>query len=256
MKGQALWIDLDGAHNVRDLGGLPATSGGVTRDGVLLRADALDALTAADVDRLVEGLGLAHVVDLRSHAERIQRGRGPLGQVPMTYSELEVVDERDLERRRVTRLALFESGSDPATIMSLGYVELLELGSSAFVAALARIVAPAGAPVLVHCAAGKDRTGVLVALLLDAAGVDRAAIVGDYAATQDRMAPIVARLRSATAYQEMAEQIPAFVFEARAETMAMFLAELDERWGGAAGYFEANGAPVDHISQWQSMLIA
>jgi protein tyrosine/serine phosphatase len=255
MERQALWIDLDGAHNVRDLGGLPASSG-VTRDRVLLRADALDALTGADVERLVDGIGLAHVVDLRSHAERLQRGRGPLGRAPVTYSELEVVDERDLERRRVTRLALFDSGADPATIMALGYVELLELGSAAFVGALARIVEPEGAPVLVHCAAGKDRTGVLVALLLDAAGVDRTAIVADYAATQDRMAPIVQRLRSATAYQEMAEQIPAFVFEARAETMALFLEQLDERWGGAAGYLTANGAPAEHVLEWQTMLVA
>jgi protein-tyrosine phosphatase len=248
------WIELDGAYNVRDLGGLPAR-GGVTRSGVLLRADALDALTEADVAHLVDELSLAHVFDLRSQAERDQRGRGRLGTTGVVYSELEVISGDDVQRRRDDRFAAFAAGDAPEEILALGYVELLELGRHAFAMALARLLEPGGTPALVHCAAGKDRTGVLVALLLAAAGVESDAIVADYAATQDRMAPIIERLAAAQAYQEMAEQVPAFVFEARAGTMEQFLVLLDERWGGAAEFFVANGAAPDAVEAWRAMFV-
>jgi protein-tyrosine phosphatase len=248
------WIELDGAYNVRDLGGLPARDG-VTRSGVLLRADALDALTEADVACLVEQRSLAQVFDLRSHAERLQRGRGRLGTTAVIYSELEVIVEADLERRRNERATAFASGAEPEDILALGYAELLDLGRAAFATALTRLVAPGGTPALVHCAAGKDRTGVLVALLLDAAGVERHAIVADYAATQERMAPIIDRLASASAYHAMAEQVPAFVYEARAGTMERFLALLDERWGGAAAFFAANGADAGDVQRWRQLFV-
>src|SRR4051812_23686014 len=96
------WIELEGAHNVRDLGGLRAADGR-TRRGVLLRSDALDQLTAADVERLVGGVGLAHVVDLRSATERRERGRGPLGATPVRYTEVEVIGPDDLARRAAAR---------------------------------------------------------------------------------------------------------------------------------------------------------
>jgi protein-tyrosine phosphatase len=244
------WIELDGAYNVRDLGGLP-TATGITRSGVLLRADALDALTDDDVACLVEQRSLAHVFDLRSQSERDQRGRGRLGATEVAYSELEVIVEADLERRRQERSVAFAAGTDPEEVLALGYAELLDLGRTAFPAALTRLVAPGGTPALVHCAAGKDRTGVLVALLLDAAGVERRAIVADYAATQQRMAPIIERLAAASAFHAMAEQVPAFVYEARAGTMERFLALLDDRWGGAASFFTVNGADPAAVDEWR-----
>ena len=248
------WIDLEGAHNVRDLGFLPASTG-VTRPGVLLRADALDALTDADVRQLMDVVGLAHVVDLRTPAERAERGRGLLGASPVQYSDLNVVNDEDLLRRREARSQAFASGAAADVIMATGYVELLELGAPAFVTALDRIVAPGGTPVLVHCAAGKDRTGVLVALLLDAAGVDRGVIVADYAATQERMTRVIERLHAAAAFQSLAQEIPSFVFEANADTMTLFLQRLDERWGGARGYFADHGSSPETLTIWQSLLV-
>src|SRR5436190_13092803 len=87
-------IVLEGAHNVRDLDGLPAGAA-VTRAGVLLRSDALDALTAADLAVLVDQHRLAHVIDLRSRAERIEKGRGLLGETEVRYSDLDVINEAD-----------------------------------------------------------------------------------------------------------------------------------------------------------------
>jgi protein-tyrosine phosphatase len=147
------WIELDGAHNVRDLGGLRAGSSR-TRTGVLLRSDALHELTTNDVEHLVEVVGVAHVVDLRSAAEREERGRGGLGTTAVRYTELEVIGPDDLARRAATRAAAFAAGLPPARILSDGYVELLDLGAGAFTEAFERIIEPGGTPALVHCRCG------------------------------------------------------------------------------------------------------
>src|SRR5687767_879702 len=107
-----------------------------------MRSDALDGLTAEDVNRLVDELGLAHVVDLRSASERLERGRGPLGETPVRYTEVEVIGPEDLARRAETRAAAFAAGLPPARILSEGYIELLDLGGGAFTHAFRRIVEP------------------------------------------------------------------------------------------------------------------
>jgi protein-tyrosine phosphatase len=248
------WIDLAGAHNVRDLGGLRAGAA-ATRPNVLLRADALDGLTAEDVVELVETRGLAHVVDLRSGHERLERGRGALGATPVRYTELEVIGPEDLARRAETRAASFAAGLPPARILGDGYVELLDLGGAAFSEAFRRLVAPGGVPALVHCAIGKDRTGVLVALLLDAAGVDHDEITADYARSGERMAPIIERWLTNNPSSTMSEQIAAFTAMAPAETMAQVLDHLAERWGGAAGFLAAHGVPEAEVAAWRALLV-
>jgi protein-tyrosine phosphatase len=247
------WIELEGAHNVRDLGGLPAGTGR-TRAGVLLRADALDQLTPADVVRLVDDLGLANVVDLRSAHERIERGRGTLGATGVRYTEVEVIGPDDLARRSETRAAAFAAGHPPARIIADGYVELLELGAPAFAAAFASIVAPGGSPALVHCAIGKDRTGVLTAVLLDA-GVDRDEIVADYARTGERMAPIIERWMVANTSTGMSEQLAAFTASAAPDTMAHLLTVLHQRWGGGGAYLVANGQAPAAVDAWRDLLV-
>src|SRR6266498_2554446 len=95
--GAGSWIELEGAYNVRDLGGLPA-DGGRTRSGVLVRSDALDALTAADVDVLVREVGIVHVVDLRAPTERAERAESRLDAAGVIVSELAVIAEGDMVR--------------------------------------------------------------------------------------------------------------------------------------------------------------
>jgi protein-tyrosine phosphatase len=248
------WIDLEGAHNVRDLGGLPA-AGGRTRAGVLLRADGLDALTPGDVRRLVDDVRLAQVIDLRAPSERDERTEGSLAGAGVVMTPLPVIDDHDIQRRRDDRTRRSQSGEVPAAIMAAGYVELAELGATALTTALRRIVAPGGSPAVIHCSAGKDRTGVLAALLLAVAGVDRELIVADYAATQQRMAPVVERLRDASAFHALAHRVAAFAYEAEPDTMRRFLDQLDDRWSSAAGYFVANGVEPGTLEAWRALFV-
>ena len=138
--------------------------------------------------------------------------------------------------------------------MAEGYVHLLELGAPAFATAVDALVIEGGTPALFHCSAGKDRTGVLAALLLDLAGVEHDAIVADYAQTADRMEAVFGRLRGAEWFARLSDEVPAFVLDAQASTMEKFLAALTERWGDAAGYLQFAGVADDSVDLARRLL--
>ena len=127
-------------------------------------------------------------------------------------------------------------GDEPAVPYYLRY---LEDRPDSIVGALDDIATAAG-PVLVHCAAGKDRTGVVVALALAAAGVGASAIIADYVRTGERIGAIMARLRASATYAadlEASATSPA----SRAPSAWAVLEVLDERYGGPSGWLAAQG---------------
>jgi protein-tyrosine phosphatase len=242
------WVTLDGAVNARDLGGLPLAGGGETASGVLLRADNLQALTPADVGTLVDEVGVRVVVDLRTAIEVELEGPGPLvrdGRAEIRHRSLypESGDRTDvdvsavmpwIERRRNGRSPSVET---PAVRSYAGY---LRDRPDSIVAAL-RDAAHADGATIVHCAAGKDRTGVVCALALAVAGATRAAIVDDYVATGERIAPLMARLKASPTYAADLDGSPDEAHVPRPETMERMLGLLDEHHGGPLGWLDAHG---------------
>ena len=252
------WIDLDGAANARDLGGLPTEDGGKTVAGRLLRSDNLQGLTAADITRLTGELGLTTVVDLRSTAELNSEGPAPLDAVPaVEHRHHPVLPEEGLATDAVADVLLTRNERDrsryPGNALTGHYLGYLEDRPDQVVAAL-RSIAHARGAALVHCAAGKDRTGVVVALALSVAGVRPDAIVADYAATGDRTEPLLARLRRSPTYSADVNRRPADAHRPRAETMTAFLAELDARHGGAAAWLTAHGLSQDDLELLRAKL--
>jgi protein tyrosine/serine phosphatase len=244
------WIELEGAVNVRDLGGLPTEDGRETVTGRLLRADNLQELSPADVNRLVSDIGLTTVVDLRSTAEVISEGPAPLDRVPGVQrihhpvlpeigSATDVVGDVLLTRTEQDRSRYPD---DPVCGHYLGY---LEDRPDEVVGAL-RDIARAGGAAVIHCAAGKDRTGVVVALALTAAGVRPQAVVADYAASGERTGPLIARLRRSPTYAPDIDSKPSDSHRVRPETMAAFLEQMGARHGGAARWLADHGfSPED-----------
>ncbi|HTX28223.1 MAG TPA: tyrosine-protein phosphatase [Streptosporangiaceae bacterium] len=239
------WIDLEGAVNVRDLGGLPGDDGRVTLGGRLLRADNLQDLSPADVAKLVDDIGVTTVIDLRSSAEVASEGTAPLDAVPGVRhahhpvipelgSATDVVGEALLTRIQQDRSRFPD---DPTCGHYLGY---LEDRPDQVVAALQSIARDRGAA-LVHCAAGKDRTGVVVALALTASGVRPDAVIADYAATGDRVEAILGRLRRSRTYAKDIDRQPAVAHVARPQTMAAFLQQMDVRYGGVVSWLADHG---------------
>ncbi len=258
LSGSSLWLNLQGAVNARDVGGLPVDGGGRTRCGVLIRSDLLHDLTPSDVVTLVHGLGIRQVIDLRAPSERDGHPTPPLVAAGVAHACLAVLtDEMMQQRRAESATAVPEADPDAiaADRQADSYLDLLDCGSDAFVAGLAHIASPEGAPAIVHCAAGKDRTGVLVALLLDAAGVRREAIVADYAATASRLEQIWAKLSTIGAYAEFAARASAASHGAEPATMELFLDRLQERAGGAAEWFLAAGASSRDLAEWRQRIL-
>ncbi|GAB3354046.1 tyrosine-protein phosphatase [Modestobacter lapidis] len=255
------WVPLQGTANTRDLGGLPTRDGGKTVHGRVLRSDNLQSLSPADVDRLVGGLGLTDVVDLRTTAEILLEGRGPLRDVAtVTHRHFTLLPERgrrtdvfageedDEEVRSRLPADWGESllprqtapGAEdepPAVRAYLGY---LVDGRDNVLAALRALTAGTGAAV-VHCAAGKDRTGVVSALALAVADVEPAAIVADYALTAEVIDALVARLATSPTYAADMTTRDVATHTPRAETMRRVLEVLEERHGGPVGWLTEHG---------------
>ena len=239
-------MELEGAANARDLGGLPLTDGGDTARGVLLRADNLQELTPGDVRRLVDELGVRLVVDLRTGVEVELEGPGPLvrdGRAEVRHRSLypEAGERTDIDVGTVFPWRAGAAGEDasepPAVRAYLGY---LRDRPDSIVAALRDAANATGATIL-HCAAGKDRTGVVAALALAVAGVQRDAIVADFVATGG---PARAARRPAAGVATYGDDLRGRTLDShrpRAATMERFFAVLDERHGGPAGWLTRHG---------------
>ena len=244
------WIELDGAVNVRDLGDMPTEDGHKTARASLLRADSLQDLSAADVRKLVQDIGVTTVVDLRSSNELAAEGPAPLDAVagvrhahhpvlPEVGSATDVIADALLARDRLDRTRYPD---DPVCGHYLGYLE----DRPDQVVGAVRSIAQAEGAALVHCAAGKDRTGVVVALALTVAGVPAEAVAADYAATGERTEAIMGRLRRSRLYARDINSKPAELHRPRPETMTAFLEQLDARFGGVAPWLTGHGLnPAD-----------
>jgi protein-tyrosine phosphatase len=239
------WIDLDGAVNVRDLGGLPTEDGLQTAAGRLLRADNLQELSPSDVRRLVRDIGVTTVVDLRASAELAAEGPAPLDAIPgvrhahhpltpETASAPDLAAEVLLLRREKERSRF---PGDPIIGRYLGF---LEHRPDQVVGALRSIAHDQGAAI-VHCAVGRDRTGVVVALALTAAGVRPEAVIADYTATGDRAEAILDRIRRSRTYNWDVDSMPPERYRPRPETMAAFLDQMNTCYGGVSGWLTEHG---------------
>ncbi len=245
------WIDLTGAHNVRDLGGLPA-AGGVVRPRVLLRGDNVDGLTTADVALLRDDVGLRGVVDLRAAFERPRAAEwfSPAG---ITWMHEPLLDATGLTDPNSLRERI---GDDYSSF----YAFMLETAGPGLVRILAFLVSGERTPALVHCAAGKDRTGIVTSVLLALAGVERDAIVADYLATAQRIDKVRAALSQREEYRHLSESAApgrtsgsAFAIDPRA--IGRVLDTVAAAPGGVAGFLTANGATPDQIGRWRARLI-
>jgi protein tyrosine/serine phosphatase len=252
------WIELDGAVNVRDLGGLPTEDGGKTVEARLLRGDNLQQLSASDIAVLVREIGVTTVVDLRSTAELTSEGPAPLdGVTGVLHAHHPVLPEEGTATDAAADALLTRHDRDrslyPDDPMCGHYLGYLEDRPGQVVEALRTVTRSEGAA-LVHCAAGKDRTGVIVALALTVAGVRREAVVADYAATGEKLDAVLDRLRGSRTYADDVDRKPASSHEPRPETMAAFLEQMDSSHGGVTRWLTDHGFGEDDLELLRARL--
>ncbi|WP_026416549.1 tyrosine-protein phosphatase [Actinomadura oligospora] len=279
MSERTRWIRLEGAVNARDLGGLPTADGRATRRGRVLRADNLQELTVTDVRVLLDDYDLKNIIDLRSHAEVRLEGPGPLTRIPsVTLHHLSlfaenghttpdltlpdrVMDDRatvavsaEIDMDKVLPWQTREQNGEDANRPVTFYRGYLRDRADSIVAAL-RVMARTDGSALVHCAAGKDRTGVVCALALEIAGVTREAIVADYAQTGERIEAILARLRSSDTYAADIDSRPADSHHPHGVIMERFLARVDDEFGGTATWLSRHGWTSEDTRALRSRLL-
>jgi protein-tyrosine phosphatase len=239
-------ITFELVFNVRDLGGLPVADGRSIRSGVLYRGDGVHRLAGDDLER-ARGLGLRTVVDLRTAGEIELRGRFPVEEHPVEWLHLPIMERMWSEDDLIATTGAVD-------FLCQRYLDMLESGAES-IARIVELVAD-GTPLLFHCAAGKDRTGVVAAVLLGLAGVAAGEIADDYHATAGAMAAFLDWLTVThpEALDAMTSQPPEYL-EAPHAAMATFLEEVDARYGSIEGYVRGLGVDATTIEALQATVI-
>jgi protein-tyrosine phosphatase len=228
----------DGCVNVRDLGGHPLEDGGETRFGSVVRADSVRGLSDEGWEALI-AYGVRRIVDLRWHEELAE---DPPRELPVDVVHVPLLGEHN-ETREIDQLVKWVR--DPAARRGKFYVECLRRWPANFAGAITAVArAPEGA-VVVHCAGGVDRTGLVSALLLRLAGVAPGHIAVDYAASEANWASRTA-VWVDEAETEDEREFRRFLSRMPPEAMLQVLETLEEEYGGAAAYLrDAGAAPED-----------
>lgn len=224
---------LGGVHNVRDLGGKATASGGMTVKRRFLRGDALRGLDTDGLRDLIDG-GLATIVDMRSHHE-VSEAPNPLaGHDRVAYHHIPLYDGL------ATIDAMAEAHPDGFD-MGLRYRAAFDSCQPAMAQVLRTMASAGDGTILFHCTAGKDRTGVIAALLLLHAGVSAEDTVADYALTATYGSGLIAQLRERALARGTDPDRAERVLGSAPATMRGTLAWLDQTYGGATPYLHRIG---------------
>ena len=234
------FVNVAGLHNLRDVGGYPVTGGGTTRWGLLLRGGALDELTASAHVSMAD-LGLRSIIDMREDTEL-------LGLPASVFPEGVIGHRSPLYRGRLS-LAAMESLQEV-------YTEILQLCGPEIAAVIELLATPGALPAVVHCSAGKDRTGLVIGLLLSALGVPDAIVAEDYGITEsaysddERERMIRKGLEmgaNATKIDELMGSPPPVMLE--------MLDWLRAQYGGIEGYLLAGGVRPQSLAALRDALV-
>jgi protein tyrosine/serine phosphatase len=240
----------EGCLNVRDLGGLPTEDGRLVRNGVVVRSDNIRRLTDTGWRALREH-GVARIVDLRWPVELAE---DQPRDVDIEVVHIPVLGE-DYDPDYVSDLdAHLQSASSAADHYAWSYLDFLERYRERFGHAVAA-VADADGTVVVHCVGGKDRTGLVSALLLRLVGVGLDAIGADYAESGPNLeSRSTAWIAEAPDEAEQAKRM--LLSNTPAEGIVRVIEEIERRYGDVAGYLRAAGVDDEQLGNLRERLVA
>jgi protein-tyrosine phosphatase len=234
-------LAIEGLINLRDLGGLPTASGTPTLPGRLLRSESPHKLSEQGLRAFLD-LGVGAVVDLRTRSEREHRP-SPLVEAGVHTVHAPIFTDED-------------EYPDHLTTADEVYCWWLRERRIGVTAAMSAVADAPSAPVLVHCHAGKDRTGVVVALVLRLAGVSIDDIADDYAESGVQLAQMLARDRISAVERGMNEAVVERLFTVRREAMVLTMQCVDSEHGGATSLMRSLGLSAGQIERLTALMLS
>jgi len=239
-------IPLEGAYNFRDLGGLACGGGRCVAKGLVFRSDRLSRLTAADLSLLRE-LKIGSVFDLRSQAELAADTQCEFGIGSPFHRHLPLVEvslhpgDQTIDWKKID--------------LQNRYLEMLEQGAHAIRALIEHLADDKAPPTVFHCTGGKDRTGVVAAVLLRALGVPDEIIVEDYAQSERNLEPLHATYRDELMAGGLDPAAVLYLFGSPPERMVHMLTGMDVRWRSAEGYLAEIGVRAETLARLRRRLV-
>jgi protein-tyrosine phosphatase len=243
-------INFEGIGNFRDLGGYQAKDGRLLVWRKVFRSSEVHHLTGKDLARLKGELGLAAIVDLRSDIEILRQGLGLLPEAGLKYFKIALMPDggdREANRRR------YKAFNDMGPIYT-HLIQQKEFGDG-LVQALEVIAGAGNLPLVFHCSAGKDRTGVLAAILLSALEVSDQDIIADFASTGPYIENLFNEIKGDPRRVRAAIELPGYFWKASPESMARFLTFLRQEYGSAREYLKNRGADSSLFNRLEEALL-
>ena len=238
-------IRFEAVFNFRDLGGYWTRGGQTVAWRRLFRSSELHHMTSYDMIQLKGEIRLRSVIDLRNSRQLVPFS--PLNEVGAEYYNIPLIDGvNDKEN-------IYQDFLNMGEIYSY-YVSHEKFGRRV-VEALEIIAEPDNLPLVFHCSAGKDRTGILTAIVLGILGVTEEDIIEDYALTAPYMKELINRWNSDPKAPEDLRSVPEYLLEASPESMTFFLSTLKREYGSVRGYVEAHGGEVSLIHRLEMALL-
>jgi protein-tyrosine phosphatase len=243
-------IEMERVHNFRDLGGYPTSDGGVTKWRTLFRSDGLHRLRGDSDIQIVQDLNLKSVIDLRTKREQQEQGIFPLETIDVDFHHVSIVDATWSDSKETPQI------DDPVDFLVWGYRDLLAIGPDKFALAIRILSNQANVPAVFHCAAGKDRTGVLAALILSSVGVSDEIICGDYGLTKQAIERTI--IWAQQHHVEMAQRwtsINPVYLAAEPQAMQVVLNDLVAEHGSVRNYVRSLGVTEEELKELSRLLV-
>lgn len=236
-------LELAGSFNFRDLGGYETSDGKTLRWRKLFRADALHRLTPEDINQLRD-IGLTTVIDLRSNGELETDGIGSLFDHNVRHRHVPFHANPTPRSEEEMRVDLFTL-----------YQRMLEQAQPCVQEVFLTLAETDNYPAVFHCAAGKDRTGMIGGLLLSALGVPESEIIADYALTETYMADRLEAMRNSPEFKERYANIDPSWMRAEPTTMANTLAFIKTGHGSVQEFLASCDVTTDQIDAIRNNLL-
>ncbi|MAR57993.1 MAG: hypothetical protein CMP44_03215 [Rickettsiales bacterium] len=230
----------EGCFNFRDIGGYPTKEGKKIKKGIYFRTGRQDRMSEKDLAEL-KNLKISTQIDLRKPEEILDQGKGPLENMGADYINIPIIPDGGSDQ--LSRL-VGDTG-----ISGKRYLGYLEFGPESWLKIFEILANKDSLPVVLHCTAGKDRTGVSTAFLLSVLGVDRDLIEADYKLTNldtERQADFI---ENSGGFPEGVDR-EAMILAAGVpeDAMAVFLDGVESRWGSVLGYLEEIGITKNQMN--------